>query len=173
MRTAFLTALFALALSCNNKEEKPKAAKTKTVYFPYSSSESNSYQIGDSEHVKTVLEIWRAYDRGNIERLKESFAPNISLSYPEQYMSGARDSILNLWIGKRKQYTTVQSYINSWVPLSTTDTKQNYVMIWAKREFTETSGKVLYRFVHESWKINENGKVESVEHYTSAAWQSE
>lgn len=167
MRTVSLAAFFLLVLSCNNKQEKPGTAKTKNVYYPYSPYQTSNFEIGQPQHVKTVLDFWRAFDRGHLLYLKESFAPQVTIMLPDQYMQGIRDTVLTQWQKKREGYTTVQTMVDSWVPVQATDTKENFILVWARREMSLPDGKILHRTIHEKWRINQFGKIDFMQHYVN------
>jgi uncharacterized lipoprotein NlpE involved in copper resistance len=175
MRIFALTAILLTLLGCDNNQEIKPAKKnlSKKVHFPYSSSESTQFEIGEDEHVKTVLDIWRAFETGNLLRLKESFAPTVTFLFPDIHMHGSRDSILQLLQEKRSQLTNVQTEIYGWVPLQTTDTKQSFVFLWASRSTTTVNGQIRNEGLIERWKFDDKGKIEGVDHYLNASWQQQ
>jgi hypothetical protein len=172
MRLLILSVLSLVFISCNNKEKKTPVATTKPkkVYYPYSAYQTSNFEMGNPEHVKTVLDVWRAYDRGNLTPLKESFALQITFMFPDQFMQGQKDTVLAQWQKSREAFTDVQTYIDSWVPLYAPDTKEYFVLVWARRHSTQPDGKVLNRTIHEKWRVNQLGKIDFMQHYVNESY---
>ena len=170
----FLLFSFLLFPACNDtKKTDTKTPDQKpAVHFPIAAKQSTEFEIGQPSFIKMILDIWRAYDRGDVVRFKENFAPQLTIMLPEQYMQGNRDTVLAQFQQKRDNYTTVQTTVDSWVPLTTTDTKENFVFVWGRRELTQKDRKILFRTILEKWRINAQGQIDFMQHYVNEAWDS-
>jgi len=164
---------FLLLTACNDtKKAETETTDKPTVHFPIAAKQSTEFEIGEQGFTKMILDIWRAYDRGDVMRLRESFAPQLTIMLPDRYMHGSRDTVLAQFQEKRNNYTTVQTTVDSWVPLTTKDTKENFVFVWGRRELTGQDKKILFRTIIEKWRINAQGQIDFMQHYVNESWDS-
>lgn len=161
-------------ISCNEtKTVAPKIAATKEkIHFPIAPKQTTEFEIGNPAFTKMILEIVRAYDRGDITHLKESFASQFTVMLQEQYLQGQRDTVLQQLQEKRARYTFVDTVVESWVSLHATDTNENFVLVWGKRLLTQPDKKVLHRTIMEKWRINGQGQVDFMQQYINESFDT-
>jgi|GEM_PF-2778341 len=168
-------AIFSLLLTaCGNKkkETRPVQAEARTIHLPYAPRQTADFEMGNPAFTKVVLDVWRGFDRGNISGLKAQFAQQLTIMLPDQYLQGNRDTVLAQWQKKRDAYTTVQTMVDSWVPLHASDTKENFVFVWGKRQLTEPGGKVLHRTILEKWRVNGQGLIDFMQQYVNESYDA-
>lgn len=170
----FLLFGFLLLTACNETKmaDTKTADKHPTIHMPIAARHSTDFEIGHPGFTKMVLDVWRSYDRGDITHHRENFALQLTIMLPDQFMQGPRDSVLAQFQQRRNNYTTVQTTVESWVPLSTTDTKENFVFVWGKRELTQPDKKILIRTILEKWRINAQGQIDFMQQFVNESWDA-
>jgi len=157
--------------NCGNPNIEPGdsgSLKQDKIYYPYSAT--SDYIIGKGQHSKIIMDVWRAFEVGNLKQKSDFFAPEISLLFPDHHMSGKRDSILNLWQQRRNEYSSVQVRVDGWAPLYSKDLNENLVMIWGRLEMEDRNGKFVHKTILEKWGINGTGKIDYMQQFINAAY---
>ncbi len=75
------------------------------------------------------------------------------------------DSVAANWNRGRAKYTSVVDSINAATSLLSTDKKENWVLVWATEQSTDTKGKKDTVSVMETWRINKDGKADLLFQY--------
>lgn len=160
---AILTFLF---VNCNNKKESttPPEKKDTVIYYPYSPIYSE-FETGDPKNSKTVLEIWRQFETGNLMSTGNKFADSISLVFKDKIYFGKRDSILAIYKERRDAYENVQCYVDSWLPVHAKQTGDDLVLLWGRQDCISQNKKRDYLVLHEVWSFNRQGKIRSLVQY--------
>ena len=154
-----------LLISCSGNQQKLNAKNKDTaVYYPYSPVFSE-LEPGKPQYAKMVLDVWRAYETGNILSAKKNFSDSIKLIFHDQIFSGRRDSILNLFQKRRAIYTDVQSYVDTWLPVHAKQTNDDLVLIWGRQDCTGKNEKRDYLVVHETWWFDGSGRIREMDQY--------
>jgi hypothetical protein len=155
--------LVVFACSGNHQKSRPQKKDT-AVYYPYSPIFSE-LEPGKALQAKMVLEVWRAYETGNVLSSRKNFSDSLQLIFQDQIFQGRRDSILNLFQKRRAVYTDVQSYVDSWLPVHAKQTGDNLVLIWGRLDCTGKNGKRDYLVVHETWWFDASGRIREMDQY--------
>lgn len=175
MKRLILWQVVALLAACGSntgdasRTASASAATTsETVSYPLPVSYSPTWEAGDQKNALMILNIGKDWMTGSFESFDKSFADSVSVYLANgDRMIGTRDSIIGTMKSFRKMYSEVKSDIHSVVPLRHRDTKEDWVLIWLKEIYTTTDGKKDSSEFQESWRLNRNGKVESVYQYAA------
>ena len=163
--------LFIFTLSCTNKSENindvPKDSSGKSVYFPYTTRYSNGFDPGRPEYLRTVLDIWKEFETGDVTKTANSFEDNISITFPDQELNGPKDVVLAEFKKRRSVYSVIQNHFDSWMPAKAKDHDDEWVFIWGWQERTGKDGKLSVAVIHEIWRFNKEGKINFMKQYIS------
>lgn len=165
MKGILAVTILTILTSCTNSKQKLAATEQDSaIYYPYTPTYSE-LQKGKASYAKMVLEVWRAYETGNIMSATENFADSIKLNFEDKTVSGSRDSVLHIFQERRNAYTDVQAYVDSWMPLQTKENKQNIVLIWGKLDCRRKNKERDYFVLHQVWWFNDSGKIQAMYQY--------
>lgn len=165
MKKILIGLMIVTIAACSNSKQKQNAAgQDTTIYYPYVPSYSE-LEKGKPAYAKTVLEVWRAYETGNILSAAKKFSDSLTLIFKDAIFSGRRDSILQLFQKRRDEYLTVQSYVDSWMPVRAKDANSDEVLVWGRLDCTTGKGKRDYLVVHEIWRLDASGKIYEMDQY--------
>ena len=151
-----MTALAALLFVCLFNEAAAQGGKA-----PYVADYTSSVKIGNTEYANKVLEMWKDFDDNELKR-HDYFADSLVLWLPDASVTRGKAANLEGVIKYRSSIAKVKSSVHAWVPLYSTDTKDNFVCIWGTEEDTFADGKVVTKDLHEVWWFNKDGKVTMV-----------
>jgi len=139
-----------------------------SVSYPYTASYADEFKVGNNQHAQTVLNIWKNWDSGNISQSRDAFADSVTMVfYDGSVLKGNRDSIVNESQRFRDNYDTVSSHLEAVVPLHIDEKNETWVSVWGTEVTTNKSGKKDSMKLHETWRLNNNGKVYHVEQYSA------
>jgi hypothetical protein len=166
MRTCLYSFLILVFISCN-ADEKNKNPNGKKVYYPYAALYTEQYEEGKPELTKKVLEIWRAYDRGNLPSVSKHFAPHLQLIFEDRNLKGKKDSIILKWQKQREGFTYIQSFLDSWLPVKAVPKNEDLVLIWARQLKTDQKGKQSWIAIHQVWRFNADGLILQMQEFVT------
>lgn len=163
--------------ACNaNNEAKVKsetatdssaAVKKEEPSYTYTPSYSSKFEIGDPNHAKTILDLYKTWDNNKLEDGKPYFADSLMMfSADGGVMSGSADSIIASSKAYRNSLGTVTSKVHAWVPLKSTDKNENWVLVWYTEYHTRPNGKTDSTEYQETWRLNNAGKADFLMQYT-------
>jgi hypothetical protein len=137
-----------------------QAGKTKTDKdnLPYKATYSSDLKIGKAAYAKMILELWKDWDDNNFDR-HDYFADSLVMIFPDGSVTKGKAANMEAAKKYRGGFTSVKSIIHAWVPLTSTDRKEDVVCIWGLEEVTTPDGKVEKRDLHEVWWFNKDGKI--------------
>ena len=158
----YLFASVCFLASCNNEkaaDNNTTSAKVKTSYsYPIRYSD---WEIGNPDNVKTVLDLYHAWDNMDVNKVNSLFADTVRMRIPTE-----RDEIVipNSRINdalkeNRGMYDSTSNSIVSAVSLHDRESNEDWVMINTYSKWIEKDGKrdsVLY---HDDWRLK-NGKID-------------
>lgn len=158
------TFLFA----CNNEkkadetaakpEEKKEAA---AIAYPYKAAYTSDFSIGDANHSKTVLDLYKMWEDGKVDDFKSLLADSVSIDFPDgNKFSNTADSMINFAKQVRKTLSSVKLEFDAWMPIHANDAKEDYVLVWYREYTTTMKGKVDSLNGHAYFQIK-NNKVRS------------
>ena len=161
----FLFAVVAL-ISCND-EAKVDSMSTDTgtkemdnTVLPYTAGYSSQFEMAkDNKNTGTILSMWKAWDGGDIMKMKDHFADSVTMMLANGYvMSGPRDTVLKESQAYRDGFSSMTSYPDAWISTKSTDKNEDWVSIWGKEISTDKAGKTDSVYLQESWMLKD-GKV--------------
>ncbi len=181
MKKLFLLCVTGITLyACNDQSAstastEPAKDTTKpaepVINYPYTASYSSSFEMGDPQHAKIVLDLWKDFDNNTLDNGIGSFADTVTMQFPDgSIMKGPRDTILAATKGYRSQFASVTSTVDAFVALKSTDKNQNWVNIWGKEVRVDKKGKKDSSQLMESWMLNDQGKIAFMLQYAAKAW---
>ncbi|MEO6734480.1 MAG: hypothetical protein ABIN01_24890 [Ferruginibacter sp.] len=134
------------------------AQATPKESMPYKATVSSSFTIGKAAYSKMILDLWKDWDDNNFER-HDYIADSLVMMFPDGMVVKGKQQNQEAAKKYRSKFTTVKSVVHAWVPLSSTDTKEDAVCIWGTEEDTLPDGKVEKNDLHEVWWFNKDGKI--------------
>lgn len=166
---SFAALLCSILLTCcTDKKPVTKSSGPDTVvYYPYEPVYTSGYEKGNPLYAKEVLTIWKEWETGDVKHRSESFADSLRLILPNTIVNGKRDSVLSVFGKRRKAYTDVQCYIDSWMPVKAKDNGEELVLLWGRQDCTNGK-KRDYLVLHEIWTFNKQGKIKQLVQYLTS-----
>jgi hypothetical protein len=160
-------ALFAASvlLGCNNDkktdetsgktEEKKESA---AITYPYKADYSSDFSIGDNNHVKVVLDLYKLWEEGKVDDFRPLLADSVSIDFPDgnKFNDNTADSMINFAKQFRKMLSSVKLKFDAWMPVRSNDAKEDYVLVWYREYETDMSGKVDSTGGHAYFRIKNN-----------------
>jgi hypothetical protein len=178
MKKVLILAAMASFAACNsNKDTKDESSsmssasdstssKKDDVAYPFTATYSSQFEIGNPQHAKTILDLYKDWDNNTLENSKNSFADIDSLIFADGSMiAGSRDSVFEAVKKIRNTMGTVKDVVQAWIPLKSKDRNENWVTIWTKEIITAPNGKKDSSYLQETWRLNKDGKVDFVLQY--------
>lgn len=176
MKKVLVILSVAALASCNSgKNETKVESMTATdstkkeaaaVTYPYTIQYSSKFEIGDANQAKTILDLWKDWDNGNLSTSKGNFADSVEMHFATgETMHGSRDSVMATAQKVRDGLTSSVSSVDAVVPLKSTDKNENWVTVWGKEVDTHKDGKIDSVYLQETWRFNKDGKVDLLYQY--------
>jgi hypothetical protein len=158
---------FAQVSTTQTKEKTKSSPKTQTLTYPYTAEYSSNFTVGNPNHAKLVLDIWKAWDDNAIDRYADQYADTITGTFPDGTVLKGKEAYLSASRKMRSTFSTVKSSVEAWMPLLSNDRKENWVAVWGREEDTDKSGQTQTTMIHEIWRINRDGKIDYYQQYAS------
>lgn len=175
MRKIVLLLLIVIAFSaCKSDEAKVDSMTSKdstsNESYPYTATYSSKFEIGDSKYSHTILNMWKAWDAGDLNSVKDMFADSVVMMLADGWVDrGTRDSIVAHAMEYRSTLDSVSSRVTAFIPLKSTDKDENWVGIWGTEVTRNKSGKIDSVHMHEIWRLDKNGKINYMQQFNRAA----
>jgi hypothetical protein len=134
--------------------------------LPYTAGYSSQFAIGNPEHSRMVLNIWKDYDNNTLDQSAAMFADTVRFEIADGQIVRGRDSVINVMKQVRGRYTSVNSTIDAYLPVRSTDRNEDWVLIWGRENNTGANGTTT-NIIHEIWRINRDGKIDYVSQYAA------
>jgi len=125
---------------------------------PYKADYSSSFKMGNPAYADIVLDIWKDWDDNELKR-HDYFADTVTMWMPDGSVTHGKANNLEMAMKYRGSMTSSKSNLHAWVPLYSTDTRDNFVCVWGSEEDTFADGRVEKRELNEVWWFNKDGKV--------------
>ncbi len=128
-------------------------------------SYSSDFKIGDSKHAQTVLDLWKAWDAGDLNSTKQFFSDSVSMYFSSgDSMKAVRDSVVAGAQYVRDQFSSMKSTIHAITSLRS-DKNEDWVAVWGTEVGTGKDGKSSSLEMHEIWKFDDKGRVTTMYQY--------
>jgi len=180
MRKLIFTAAIAAIVSCNSTSSPntqstasdsaatPSPETQQDVAYAYPINYSSKFTMGDPKNSQAVLNIWKAFDNGDLASAKEYFADSVELHLSDgSVMHSVRDSILAGVQGYRNSLSAVSSSINAVMAVKSIDKNEDWALVWGLERDTHKNGKTDSVYLQETWRFNKDGKADLM--YQSSA----
>ncbi|MDH7462714.1 hypothetical protein QEG73_15585 [Chitinophagaceae bacterium 26-R-25] len=181
-KTSFFVAITFL-VACNSSTDKSKMEtpknsdsttmpmpKQESLTYPYTASYSSDFEMGDAKNAQRLLELYKHWDNNTLDDAKDFFAENDTMIFANGSMfAGSRDSLIAMAKKSRGMFSTVVDSVHAWVPLRSKDRKEEWVLIWTREISTNAKGVTAVNELHETWRFDNNGKINLVYQYAQAS----
>src|SRR5687768_11819800 len=123
MRKIILFLLVVIAFTtCKSDEAKVDSMSAKdstnNETYPYTATYSSKFEIGESKYSQTILKMWKAWDNGDLNSVKDMFADSVVMMLGNGWIDrGTRDSIVAHAMQYRATLDSVSSKVIAFVPL--------------------------------------------------------
>ena len=134
--------------------------------MPYTAGYSSQFTIGNPEHARMVLQVWRDYEDNRLDQSGALLADSIVFEAASGQVIKGRDSVLGAFKQMRNQYTNVKQTVDVYLPIRSTDRNEDWVLIWGREEDTNANGTTT-NIIHEIWRINRDGKIDYMSQYVA------
>jgi len=155
----------SVLFACNS-EKKPEetAAKTEeksesaTVTYAYKAAYSHDFSIGNANHSKTVLELFKMWEENKLDDMKSLLADSVNIEFPDgnKFADNTADSMINFAKHFRNQIKSIRIEFDGWMPVASNDKGEDYVLTWSREYTTDMSGKADSARVHAYFLIKNN-----------------
>lgn len=158
-------AFFAISLFACNNAGTPESAEAKP-FVPadmhgYTPQYSASFVMDSAANTETVLALWRAWQNGDLSNIRQYFADSFTVfPYEGGMMQGPTDEILQGTQQWRNSFKTMNTAVDAIFATKSTDRNEHWVGIWGTEIRSDSTGKVDSLSLQESWRFNNNGKVD-------------
>lgn len=133
--------------------------------LPYTAAYSSQFTIGNPNHARIVLQLWKAWDNGTIDQNTSLLADTMTMETADGMIMRGLDSFLIGAKQYRAMYPSIASTVEAYMPLRSNDRNESWVAIWGSEKATGTDGKVTTNRLQEIWRINRDGKVDYIRQY--------
>src|SRR5262245_18515676 len=123
MKKLIFIGIVAALASCNSNpgtdaktDSKGDSATVATadVSYPYPIIYSSKFTTGDSKHIQAVLDIWKAWDNGNLSAVKDHFADSVEMYFWDgSSLHASRDSVIAATQKVRNNFSAVSSSVDA------------------------------------------------------------
>ena len=161
-----ILSLAFLFTACNEKtadrmkgtDEGPKDSATKSdITYPYKAVISSDMSIGKPEHAKLVLDMFKAWEEGQMDGMRAMLADTVEVTFSDgMVFRGTADSLLAFGKQMRTNYSDINTTIYAWESVHLNNINEDYVLVWANDYVTDKAGKIDSTANHSYWQIVNN-----------------
>jgi len=162
-----LIALVAVAFlfACNNEKKTDETSATTeekkesaAVNYPYKAAYSSDFSMGDPNHAKMVLDLYKMWEENKVDDMKTLLADSVNIEFPDgnKFADNTVDSVINFAKQYRKTLKSVTAQLDGWMAVKSNDKKEDYVLTWSRDYTTDMSGKTDSTRTHAYFLIKNN-----------------
>ena len=164
-RLSIVLVAASVLFACNNdKKAEETSGKTEekkespAITYPYTAAYSSDFSIGDANHAKMVLDLFKMWEENKVDDMKTLLADSVSIEFPDGYKfaDNTADSMINFAKQFRKQIKSIKVEVDGWMPVKSNDKNDDYVLIWSREYTTDMSGKADSSRLHAYFLIKNN-----------------
>jgi len=148
------------------KSDETKQPVDGMTALPYIANYSSNFVIGNPEHSKMILDLWRDWDDNAFDR-HDYFADTMMMILPDGQVLHGKAAIVEGAKKVRGGFTSATSTLDAWTPLKSVDRNEDWVVLWGREEDVLTDGSKQKRELHEIWRINKDGKIDYMQQWTA------
>jgi len=176
MRRVVSTCVIAVLISCHSNPTSnthtqagsdstiPSATQDNTYAYPI--SYSSNFVMGDSKNCQAVLNIWKAWESGDLSKLKDYYADSVELHFWDgTLVHNTRDSAIAAAQTFRNTLTGVRCSVAAVTAIKSKEKDENWALFWGTETLTFKDGKTDSSFLQETWRFNKDGKADLMYQY--------
>jgi hypothetical protein len=122
-----LIVLFAASVlvACSNDKKtdetsaKPEEKKESVaITYPYTAAFSSDFSMGDANHSKIVLDLYKMWEDGKVDDFKSLLADSVSIDFPDgnKFKDNTADSMISFAKQFRKSLASIKLKFDGWMP---------------------------------------------------------
>jgi hypothetical protein len=135
-------------------EKKETAA---AISYPYKADYSPDFSMGDPNHSKIVLDLYKMWEDGKIDDMRPLLADSVFIEvYDGMRFNNTVDSFINFAKQIRTMYSSTKPVFDTWMPVHHKESNEDYVLVWNRDYSTTTDGKMDSLRVHAYFQIKNN-----------------
>ena len=151
----------AFLFACNNEKKTDETSGNKdsaAIAYPYKAAYSSDFSVGDANHAKMVLDLYKMWEDNKLDEMKTLLADSVSIDFPDgnKFNDNVVDSMISFAKQFRSSLSSVKVAFDGWMPIHVNDTKEDYVLVWSRDYNTDLSGKVDSTRGHAYFLIKNN-----------------
>ena len=155
------TFLFA----CNNEKKTDESAgkteekkESASIVYPYTAGYSSDFSMGDANHSKMVLDLYKMWEDNKVDEMKTLLADSVRIDFPDgnKFNDNTADSLIRFAKKIRSTLSSVKLTFEAWMPIHENKTKDDYVLVWIRDYSTDMAGKVDSSLAHAYFQIKNN-----------------
>ena len=160
---------FVLLISCNDQGEKQTETSTPVTAtdtetkkslpeFAYPVAMAN-WRMGDPNHTKTVLDVYKAWELKDSAVFADSFADSASMDMPDaRRLNFTKGNAYKRLYNLRSKYNSITNKIVSAYALHNEENNADWVMIMVYNKWTYNNGVKDSALYWDNWRLK-NGKI--------------
>ena len=149
--------------ACNNEKKtddssaKGDEKKGEAISYPYKAAYSSDFGMGDPNHAKMVLDLYKMWEDNKVGDMKSLLADSVSIDFPDgNKFNSTVDSMISFAGQFRSSLASVKVSFDGWMPIHVNDTKEDYVLVWSRDYNTDKAGKIDSTRGHAYFLIKNN-----------------
>jgi len=168
-RLSIVIVAASILVACSNENKtdetstKPEEKKESVaISYPYTAAFSSDFSMGDANHAKMVLDLYKMWEDGKVDDFKTLMGDSVSIDFPDgnKYKDNKVDSMISFAKQVRSTFSSVKLAFDGWMPIHANDAKEDFVLVWYREYETDMKGKVDSIRGHAYFQIK-NNKVRS------------
>jgi len=181
MKKFFVLSAVVMLAACNSNESANKEAMSDSVKSmsettmpaiksPYPIGYSSNFEKDDPKNAETLLALWKDWDNGDLTPGKDMFADSVEMHFSDgSSMHSTKDSVIAAAQKLRSTFASAASSVDAVMALKSVDKNEHWALIWGKEVDTDKKGKVDSSYLQETWRFNNDGKVDFMLQYRRTA----
>ena len=169
MKKIFALLFFAFLISCNDQGEKQGETTTSTPEpttetkkplpeFAYPVAMAN-WSMGDPNHTKTVLDVYKAWELKDSAVFADSFADSASMDMPDaRRLTFTKGNAYKRLYNARSKYNSITNKIVSAYALHNEENNADWVMVMVYNKWTYNNGVKDSALYWDNWRLKD-GKI--------------
>jgi hypothetical protein len=164
---ALVAAAFLVACTDEKKTDEPSAKtdekkESASIAYPYTANYSSDFSIGDPNHARMVLDLYKMWEENRIDDMKSLLADSVSIDFPDgnKFGDNTVDSMISTAKQFRKAYSSLKIDFDGWMPVRSKDKEEDYVLVWSREHSIDAAGKADSARIH-SYFLIKNNKIRS------------
>ena len=164
-RLSIVLVAASVLIACNNNKKTDETSgkmdekkESAVITYPYKADYSSDFSMGDANHAKIVLDLYKMWEDGRVDDFKSVLADSVSIDFPDgnKFKDNTADSMINFAKQFRKALSSVKLTFDGLMPVHANYAKEDYVFVWYREYETDMKGKVDSTRGHAFFQIKNN-----------------